>query len=134
DPMTAWVLQRDRRQAAPDDFPEQLSELLAYVRDGLPAGHRLARYARLPQSAELPEPWLLGSSPQSAVWAAELGLPYAFADFINRQGAEIAALYRDRFSASDDLAEPRVAVGAWAICAETDEEAQFLAASSRMTL
>ena len=29
---------------------------------------------------------LLGSSPQSGVWAAELGLPYAFADFINPVG------------------------------------------------
>src|SRR3954463_2837152 len=55
DPMTAWVLQRDRRQAAPDDFPEQLAELLAYIRDGLPSGHRFARYARLPQSSERPE-------------------------------------------------------------------------------
>lgn len=36
DPLTAWALQRDKRQAGPDDFPEQLAELLAYIRDGLP--------------------------------------------------------------------------------------------------
>src|SRR5262249_23105813 len=29
DPMTAFALQRDRRSASPDDFPEQLAELLA---------------------------------------------------------------------------------------------------------
>ena len=29
DPMTTFALQRDRRQAAPDDFPQQLAELLA---------------------------------------------------------------------------------------------------------
>jgi luciferase family oxidoreductase group 1 len=133
DPMTAWVLQRDRRQAAPDDFPEQLSELLAYVRDGLPAGHRFARYARLPQSADRPEPWLLGSSPQSAVWAAELGLPYAFADFINPDGAGIARHYRETFTAhGQPPSSPRIVVGAWALCADSDEEAQRLAASSRM--
>jgi luciferase family oxidoreductase group 1 len=133
DPMTAWVLQRDRRQAAPDDFPEQLSELLAYVRDGLPAGHRLARYARLLPAGERPEPWLLGSSPQSAVWAAELGLPYAFADFINPDGAGIARHYRETFVAHGTAApSPRVVVGAWALCADTDAEAQRLAASSRM--
>ena len=40
----------------------------------------------------------MGSSPQSALWAAELGLPYAFADFINAGGAEITALYRERFA------------------------------------
>src|SRR3981081_722475 len=28
DPMTAFALQRDRRQASPDDFPQQLTELL----------------------------------------------------------------------------------------------------------
>ena len=42
---------------------------------------------------------MLGSSPQSAIWAGELGLPYAFADFINPRGAEIAQLYRDRIPA-----------------------------------
>jgi luciferase family oxidoreductase group 1 len=131
DPMTAWVLQRDRRQAAPDDFPEQLSELLAYVRDGLPAGHRFARYARLPESAERPEPWLLGSSPQSAVWAAELGLPYAFADFINPEGAGIARHYHQTFT-PHGASSSRVVVGAWALCADSDAEAQRLAASSRM--
>src|SRR5213079_3365037 len=33
DPITAYALQRDRRAAGPDDFPEQLTELLAYVND-----------------------------------------------------------------------------------------------------
>src|SRR3954447_8460931 len=28
DPLTTFALQRDRRQAAPDDFPQQLSELI----------------------------------------------------------------------------------------------------------
>jgi luciferase family oxidoreductase group 1 len=149
DPLTTFALQRDRRQAAPDDFPQQLIELLGYLDDRLPADHPFARLAKtLPGRPERPEPWLLGSSQQSAIWAAELGLPYAFADFINPKGAEITALYRERFAehehagggagASGDGgaeagAKPRVAVGVWVICAETDEEAQRLAASGRMT-
>src|SRR6267154_2647145 len=60
----AFALQRDRRQPSPDDFREQLAELLGYLDRG-------------------PQLSLLGSSPQSAIWAAELGLPYVFADFIN---------------------------------------------------
>ena len=32
DPLTTFALQRDRRQAAPDDFPQQLAELLALAR------------------------------------------------------------------------------------------------------
>jgi luciferase family oxidoreductase group 1 len=133
DPMTTFALQRDRRQAAPDDFPDQLAELLALLEDRIPPGHPFARLSALPGLPYAPEPWLLGSSPQSAIWAAQLGLPYAFADFINPGGATIAERYRADFADSQRLAAPRLAVGVAAVCAETDEEARRLAASSRMT-
>ncbi|MGD0452506.1 MAG: LLM class flavin-dependent oxidoreductase [Solirubrobacteraceae bacterium] len=135
DPMTTYALQRDRRQAAPDDFPEQLAELLGYLYDRLPPDHPFARLAStLPGRPHRPEPWLLGSSPQSALWAAELGLAYAFADFINPKGAEIAALYRERFAEHEHAdSKPRTAVGVWVVCADTDEEARRLASSARMT-
>src|SRR6201999_2530839 len=124
DPMTTHALQRDRSSALPDDFPQQLAELLAYYEDRFPASNPLARLARgLPGRPEQPEPWLLGSSPQSALWAAELGLPYAFADFINPGGAEIAALYRSRFEPSHRSEVPRVAVATWALAADSTEEA-----------
>jgi luciferase family oxidoreductase group 1 len=133
DPLTTFALQRDRRDAAPDDFPEQLAELLGYLYARLPAEHPFARLAHtLPGRPQLPQPWLLGSSPQSAVWAGELGLPYAFADFINPEGAEIAELYRQRFAASGHEGEPHVAVAVWVICADSDEEAASIAASGRM--
>jgi luciferase family oxidoreductase group 1 len=75
----------------------------------------------------------LGSSPQSAIWAADNGLPYCFADFINPEGAAYAQIYRERFSASQTLAQPRLMVAGWAICADTDEDAQRIASSARMT-
>ena len=135
DPMTTFALQRDRRQPAPDDFPDQLVELLAYLEDTLPAGHPFARLASsLPGRPHAPVPWLLGSSPQSGEWAAELGLPYAFADFINPHGAPIAVGYRERFAGSPRLAAPQVAVAVWTLCAESLEDAQFLAASSRWAM
>jgi luciferase family oxidoreductase group 1 len=135
DPLTTYALQRDRREVSPDDFPQQLSELLAYLEGTLPADHPFARLvATLPGGAERPQPWLLGSSPQSAIWAAQLALPYAFADFINPNGAEIAELYRTRFASEGHSLASRTAVAVWALCAESDEEAQRLAASSRMTL
>jgi luciferase family oxidoreductase group 1 len=135
DPMTTYALQRDRRQAAPDDFFEQLAELLAYLEDRLPADHPFARLAAsLPGRPELPEPWLLGSSPQSAIWAAQLGLPYAFADFINRDGAEIATNYQRRFDPGVRLPAPRTAVATWALAADTEDEAWRLTASSRMAM
>ena len=135
DPLTTFALQRDRRQASPDDFPEQLAELLAYLEDRMPPDHPFARLARtLPGRPHSPEPWLLGSSEQSAIWAAELGLPYAFADFINPRGAAIAERYRETFVGSHRAEVPHQAVGVWALCAPSMEEAEYLASSSRMAI
>jgi luciferase family oxidoreductase group 1 len=132
DPLTAFMLQRDRRHPAPDDFPEQLAELLALVKGDLSLDHRFRRLAQLPGGQDRPTPWLLGSSAQSGVWAAELGLPYAFADFINPAGSSIARRYRASFIPSATQTTPQVIVAVSAICAETDREAERLAASSRM--
>jgi luciferase family oxidoreductase group 1 len=135
DPRTTLALQRDRSRGMRDDFPEQLAELLAYVRGELPPGHPFARLPSvLPGRPERPAPWLLGSSAQSGIWAAELGLPYAFADFISPTGAEIARRYRAEFEPSDFAAEPYVVVCLWVVCAETEAEAERIAASGRMTL
>jgi luciferase family oxidoreductase group 1 len=108
--------------------------LLAYLDRRLPADHPFARLAdTLPGRPEQPAPWLLGSSAQSAVWAAELGLPYAFADFINSEGAPIAAAYRERFDRDrEDGRRPYTAVAVWVICADTDAAAERIAASGRM--
>jgi luciferase family oxidoreductase group 1 len=135
DPLTTFALQRDRRQASPDDFPDQLAELLAYLEDDMPSEHPFARLAgSLPGRPEIPERWLLGSSPQSAIWAAQIGLSYAFADFINPEGAALAADYRERHAREHRDRASRTAVAVWAICAETDEQAHYLAASSRMSM
>lgn len=135
DPITQFALQRDRRQAAADDFPQQLLELLAYLRRELPDDHPFQHLQHsLPGDEHRPEVWLLGSSPQSAIWAAELGLPYSFADFINSEGAPIAGSYRTQFEPSKELATPHSMVGIWTLCAETDEEARQLASSIQMSM
>lgn len=130
DRETMLALQRDRSRPLPDDFPEQLAELLALLGDRFPARHALARHAVLPGLPASPEPWLLGSSPQSAIWAAEVGIGYAFADFINPGGAEWAELYRQRFAGQ----APQVIAAVATICAETDAAAERLAASGRMAI
>jgi luciferase family oxidoreductase group 1 len=132
DPMTTHALQRDRSHDLLDDFPDQLAELLAYFEHGFPAGHLARLAASLPGEPEVPEPWLLGSSEQSAIWAGELGLRYAFADFINPRGAPIAETYRSGFVAGKRLTRPRLAVAVRAVVAATEEEARRLSASWRM--
>lgn len=131
DSRLVFALQRDRRQAAPDDFPAQLAELIAYLDDDMPADHPFA-HLTLPGRPELPDLWLLGSSAQSGIWAAELGLPYAFADFINAGGAEIVARYRRHFTPAKHRTAPRTIVAVWVLCADTDDEARRLASSAAM--
>ena len=132
DAVTTHALQRDRRHPAPDDFFEQLEELLAYLRERPPPDERFTSLTPLPGLPGRPEPWLLGTSLQSATWAGSHGMPYAFGDFINPEGAEMARLYREFFSPSEQLPAPRLAVAVTVICAETDERAERLAASARM--
>ena len=116
DPLTMYALQRDRRTAAPDDFPQQMAELMGYLNGTLPDDFPFKHLERaLPGLPEKPEVWLLGSSHQSAIWAEEWGLPYAFADFIHPDGADPADM-----------------VCVSAICADSDEEAERLASSGRM--
>ena len=132
DRLSAFALQRDRRIPSPDDFPEQLTELLGYTRDSLPPDHPFRRISPLPGHPAAPEIWLLGSSPDSGTWAAEMGLPYAFADFINPDGAHLVARYRERFVSSSAPDAPRVIAAVWVTCGETDEEARRLSSSARM--
>jgi luciferase family oxidoreductase group 1 len=135
DGRTAYALQRDRRDRAPDDFPQQLAELIAYLDDTMPPDHPFALLGKtLPGRPEAPEPWLLGTSPDSASWAAELGLPYCVADFINPQGAPLASQYRNAYRPNPhrSISQPKVMAAVWSICAETTAEAERLASSSRM--
>ena len=135
DQRTAFALQRDRRQHAPNDFPEALAELSAYLGDTMPADHPFAALAKtLPGAPDAPDLWLLGSSPDSAGWAAEAGLPYCFADFINSNGAGIAKAYARDFRPSAKRAAPEAAVAVWTIVADSREEAERLSASSRVMM
>jgi len=133
DQRTAVALQRDRTRRTAHDFPEQLDELAAYFDASLPDDHPFAPLQHLlPSGGGTPDLWLLGSSPESAFWAAERGLPYCFADFINPDGAHLARAYRRNFRASARLAAPYVMAAIWTIAAPSAEEAERLAAPARM--
>ncbi|ATE67127.1 LLM class flavin-dependent oxidoreductase [Rhizorhabdus dicambivorans] len=135
DQRTAYALQRDRSRRIPsDDFPNHVAELLGYLSDSLPEDHVFAPLARTLPDGTLgsPDPWMLGSSPDSARWAGELGLPYCIADFINSNGVPLADIYRRSFQPSRWAAEPHVMVASWAIAATDREEAESLTLSSMM--
>jgi luciferase family oxidoreductase group 1 len=135
DGRTAFALQRDRsRRMAVDDFAPNLAELLGYLEGTLPEDHPFASLAAtLPSGGGgSPAVWLLGSSMDSALWAAEAGLPYCFADFINSDGADMADQYRRRFKPSTRLDKPYVMAATWTIAADDHGEAERLAAPASM--
>lgn len=133
DQRTAFALQRDRGRVMPNDFPAALDELAAYLDGTLPGDHAFAPLQEtLPRGGDGPDLWMLGSSPDSAHWAAERGMPYCFADFINSDGATLARAYRRAFRPSAHLAKPYVMAATWTIAAPTAAEADRLAAPSRM--
>lgn len=134
DQRTAYALQRDRSRRMPmDDFPQNLAELLAYLGDGLPDDHPFAVLKdTLPTGGGALDPWLLGSSVESAAWAAETGLPYCIADFINSDGLPQAELYQRHFRPSRWLEKPYLMVASWAIAAPTQAEAERLALPAKM--
>jgi luciferase family oxidoreductase group 1 len=133
DQRTAVALQQDRRQYAPNQFPQQLAELIGYLEDSLPDDHPFRAYAAtLPGRPHVPEPWVLGSSPDSVAFAADLGLPYCLADFIAPRLGDLAEAYRDQFRPRFTGDTPHLMVAVWTVCAETDEEALRLAAPARM--
>ncbi len=109
-------------------FPEQVQEVCAHLDGTLPRGHPFHGVRAQPEVETRPEVWLLGSSDYSGLLAAELGLPFSFAHFINPRGGDmVARAYRSRFKPGRE-SSPRVMVCTFAICAPSDAEAERLAA------
>jgi len=110
------------------DFPQQVWQLREHFHGSLPDDHPFKRVRLQPEVDTAPQIWLLGSSDYSGALAAELGLPFAFAHFINPNGGEaVAQAYRERFKPFKD-SKPEVIVCTFAICAESEAEAERLAA------
>jgi luciferase family oxidoreductase group 1 len=113
-----------------DRFPQQVVEVVGWLDRTLPAEHPYATVQAMPSGLGSPEVWLLGSSDYGGALAAYLGLRFAFAHFINARGGDaVARAYRSDFRASLRESTPYAMVCVFALCAETDAEAQRLAAS-----
>lgn len=133
DPLTTFALQSRLRDPATDDFPNQLVELVGFLNGTIPESHAYSGIRVMPDGGEPPELWLLGSGGSSAHYAAQLGLPYAYAHFISPGGGEgLCDEYRKTFRPTDSRPEPYVAICVSAICAESDAEAERLAASLKL--
>lgn len=137
-PSETIALRRSRKTPMEDDFPEQVTELLAFLEEQFPENHPFARVKAMPAPVQNgryagPEVWMLGSSMWSAAAAVEFGLPYAFAHFFSPvKTREAIETYLRHFRPGIRLAQPEATVAVGVICAETDEEAEYLASSVRL--
>ncbi|OZM74209.1 alkanal monooxygenase [Amycolatopsis antarctica] len=129
DQRTALALRGSAAALSANDFPNQLEELVGYFT------HDPARaVSAVAAEGNKPPVWLLGSSGFSARLAGMLGLPFSFAHHFSAQNTLPALqIYREAFRPSEVLDEPYAMLGVAVVCAETDEEALYLAGPSALT-
>jgi luciferase family oxidoreductase group 1 len=132
--LETHALRRIRTGPLPDDFPQQLAELLAFLHpEQFPPNHPFANLRVAPASFGAPDLWLLGSSMWSAVTAAAEGLPYAFAHFFSPvQTRNAIEHYRAAFTPSTYRTQPEATIAIGAIVADTQAEADRLHTSVRL--
>jgi luciferase family oxidoreductase group 1 len=129
DARTAHAVAGGRFPSA-DDFPQRVWELVGLLDGTLPDDHPHKRVRVQPGGDTAPEVWLLGSSEYSGLLAAQLGLRFAFAHFINPKGGDaVTRAYRERFQHSARELSPAAIVCVFVICAADDAGAERLAAS-----
>lgn len=128
DVKTALAIRRDIHNDG-SDFPNMLEELQYYFssevsKNGVKAvpGFGL----------DIPI-WLLGSSTFSAKLAALKGLPFAFAShFAPDAMMDAIKTYKRNFVPSKQLAHPYIIICINVICAQTNEEAQYLSTTEKL--
>ncbi|HEY5215681.1 MAG TPA: LLM class flavin-dependent oxidoreductase, partial [Pseudolabrys sp.] len=130
DPATSYALRRRQGISEEDDFLDRFNELMLLENRGFPAGHPFHKVRAMPADVALPPIYLLGSSDYSAQLAGQIGAAFAFAHhFATFDAAEAMRLYRDNFKPSASHDKPYAILGTHVVCADTDEQAERLAAT-----
>jgi len=139
DGRTAVALQSGPKAYDIGVYPQQAEMLRHYLEESVglaqwPEDHPFRQVHASPRGPGLPEMWMLASSMNGALYAAELGMPLAFAQFISPDdsGPEAAAVYRNSFKPRHDGEQPRVALAVFALAAETEDEAERLCATRNL--
>ena len=130
DPVTSYALRRRQDAGGDDDFLQRFQELMLFESNAFPEGHPFRSVRAMPEDVALPPIWLLGSSGYSAQLAAMVGAGFSFAHHFSDYDAAAAMLsYRDQFKPSPARATPYAILGCAAVCADSDAEAERLAAT-----
>ena len=130
DAYQAGALAYGSKATGPEFFPTKMNDLKSFLEGSVSSTESFESVNVTPGLGELPEVWLLVSSRQGAEYAAHFGLPMALAYFIDPSCIELADVYRDNFQPSIFADKPKISVGVFSICADTDKEAEELSLSA----
>ena len=132
DPYQAGALAYGSKTTGPEFFPTKMNDLRSFLSGELSSTESFESVNVTPGLGNLPEVWLLVSSQQGAEYAAHFGLPMSLAYFINQDCLHLADVYRKNFIPSIFSEFPRISIGVFSICAETDSRAEELASSASL--
>lgn len=115
-----------------DHFPQQTAELCAFLRGDFPANHPYAALASSIDVTTMPSLWMLGSGGGSSSLAGHLGMGLALAKFISPKICSPAIFQRhtEAYRQAGFEAIPPRLLALSVICAESDEEAIFIAGTA----
>lgn len=132
DPYQAGALAYGSKTTGPEFFPTKMNDLRSFLSGEISSTESFESVSVTPGLGNLPEVWLLVSSQQGAEYAARFGLPMSLAYFINQDCLHLAEIYRKNFVPSAFSEFPRISLGVFSICAETDKRAEELASSAAL--
>lgn len=135
DQITSVALRRRQDIRDDDDFLERLQELLLLESRGFADSHPFSKVCAMPSDVALPPLFLLGSSDYSAQLAASIGAGFSFAHhFASHDAADAMRTYRDNFRPSPLLGKPYAILTVAAVCAQTADEAERIAATADLNI
>jgi luciferase family oxidoreductase group 1 len=124
DRITAYVL-NPSNNFAEQEFVQQLLNLQAWLNDLSEPGTVHEKVRAIPVAPSVPQQWILSSSGASGLFAAHLGMHFAFAHFINPMGGpEAVAMYKRTFKPSINLEAPEALVAIFGFCSEDREKVE----------
>ena len=130
DAYQAGALAYGSKTTGPEFFTTKMNDLKSFLEGSVSSTESFESVNVTPGLGKLPEVWLLVSSRQGAEYAAHFGLPMSLAYFIEPSCIDLAEVYRDNFQPSIFSDEPKISVGVFSICADTDKEAEELSLSA----
>lgn len=114
------------RQPMMNSMYEKFETALKMINDEVPEDDLNSSIIATPSQIMLPEAWMLGSSGNSALQTARMGVGYSFAQFFNGEmSKEILDAYKHHFQPSAFMQKPEINVAYMVTVTETKEEAEF---------